>query len=224
MKIYFVNFNDTIKEQLKKSTIVHKHSLKLLQREDVNSKDLEGLIFYYLENRDDQNLMFIKEIQKENKINVKLVLVSSSLEIAVLAWRLNCFYFIQLPLNLIEIYKCIQNANERTSFSFQLKDGISTHYINENEVNFLRANGNYTSLHLKEGKSILVSKKIKYFDSLFSEIPGIVRIGKSFMLNIKHIKKVDKQNIHFLGTNAEQLKLSNLYISRINKLLTEYIL
>lgn len=222
MNLHFVNFSDEIKDELKDSSLGQNHSLTYSRALDIPDT-YEGLIFLFLIRKNEEQTAIIRDFQISKNKKCHLVLVSSFAEIAVLAWRLNCYYFIQLPFNMVEIRKCIEMASNRKTFSLSLKDGSTTHYISESEVNFLKADGNYTSLHLKGGRRILVSKKLKYFESIFSEVPGIVRIGRSFILNLRHILAIDDQLIRFQGAQSEQLKLSSRYISRIKKLLTEYI-
>lgn len=223
MKLYFINFPQKTKSSISKSPLETNHKLIWKESIDLEKRIDNALIFYYLIKKNDDDLSVIREFQSQNSQSSKLVLVSAFAEIAILAWRLNCFYFIQLPLNLVEIDKCIHRLSDRKPFTLSLKDGTDTHYISETDVNFLKADGNYTSIHLRGGKHILVSKKIKYFESLFSAVPGVVRIGRSFMLNLKQIKSIESQTIQFKGPESEQLKLSTRYLSRIKKLLSEFL-
>jgi DNA-binding LytR/AlgR family response regulator len=55
--------------------------------------------------------------------------------------------------------------------------------IDVSDVAFLKGDGNYTNIHLASGRSILSSRTLL----LFEEIPGLVRIHKSYLLNIAYI-------------------------------------
>ena len=58
------------------------------------------------------------------------------------------------------------------------------------DVMMLEGEGNYTYVHLSNGKKILLSKTLKEFCELFQQ-NGFARIRKSYLVNLNYLKEVD---------------------------------
>jgi DNA-binding LytR/AlgR family response regulator len=65
-------------------------------------------------------------------------------------------------------------------------DKIGKFTIDVADVAYLKGDGNYTNIYFASGRSILSARTL----FLFEEIPGLVRIHKSYLLNIAHIKQL----------------------------------
>ncbi len=81
-------------------------------------------------------------------------------------------------------------------------------YVFPNEVLLLKANINYTEIHLSCGKKFMLAKTLKEFYKEFQKF-GFFRVNRSVVINLNFIDNTDE---HF-----ENLKLKNelkLKISR----------
>jgi two-component system, LytTR family, response regulator len=58
------------------------------------------------------------------------------------------------------------------------------------DVMMLEGEGNYTHIHLSNGKKILLSKTLKEFCETFSQY-DFARIRKSYLINLNFLKEVD---------------------------------
>jgi DNA-binding LytR/AlgR family response regulator len=58
------------------------------------------------------------------------------------------------------------------------------------DVMMLEGEGNYTYVHLRCGKKILLSKTLKEFCELFQQ-NDFARIRKSYLVNLNYLKEVD---------------------------------
>ncbi len=58
------------------------------------------------------------------------------------------------------------------------------------DVMMLEGEGNYTYVHLINGKKILLSKTLKDFCELFQQ-NDFARIRKSYLINLNYLKEVD---------------------------------
>ena len=58
------------------------------------------------------------------------------------------------------------------------------------DVMMLEGEGNYTYVHLSNGKKILLSKTLKDFCELFQQ-NDFARIRKSYLINLNYLKEVD---------------------------------
>jgi DNA-binding LytR/AlgR family response regulator len=72
-----------------------------------------------------------------------------------------------------------------------LKINHKTHgIICLNEVILLRGDINYTTFHLKNGKTIMIAHTLKYFEDQLNKF-GFMRVHRAFLVNPKHILKYD---------------------------------
>lgn len=69
-----------------------------------------------------------------------------------------------------------------------------------NEVLLLKANINYTEIHLKCGRKYVLAKTLKAFYKEFEHF-GFFRINRSIVINMKFVSNTDEQ--------CESIKLKN---------------
>jgi DNA-binding LytR/AlgR family response regulator len=81
-------------------------------------------------------------------------------------------------------------ANFRTNFHPVIyTDRMKTSIVIK-DVMMLEGEGNYTHIHLSNGKKILLSKTLKEFCETFSQY-DFARIRKSYLINLNFLKEVD---------------------------------
>jgi DNA-binding LytR/AlgR family response regulator len=76
-----------------------------------------------------------------------------------------------------------------------------------NEVLFLKANINYTEIHLKCGKKIMLAKTLKEFYKEFEKF-GFFRVNRSVVINMKFVAKTDEQFQNLRLKNKLELTVS----------------
>ena len=81
-------------------------------------------------------------------------------------------------------------------------------FIHPGEIIYLKADSNYTHVHLRDRKNITVSKSLRTFDEGLGN-NSFVRISRSAIINTEYLKSVDRANRHcLLEVNGQQFKLS----------------
>jgi two-component system LytT family response regulator len=90
----------------------------------------------------------------------------------------------QMDLLLQNIRETIKPAVQRIA----LTTGDGMIFVPVDDIVYCEAESNYTSVALKDGKKILVSKVLKDIDETLSG-SGFYRIHNSFLINLNHIKK-----------------------------------
>jgi len=219
--VYAINFKDG--RQLADSL---EALLNVEVRFDIPEKEEKPFVLYYMpDNSPEEVLKLRKQLQRYGSSN--FVLASEKLEASLLAWRLNCLYFILMPLNTVELKKAIARHQEeqtaqKTEQNIQFRDEQGIHNVRVSDILFIKADGNYSHLHLKDDKRMVVSKQIQFIDQMLSDDASLVRIGRSFMINLSAIRKIEKGLIGFYES-SNQLKLSAVYIKRVKKLFIEYM-
>lgn len=65
--------------------------------------------------------------------------------------------------------------------------------INTNDILYLKADGNYTTIHLKNDISYCISKTLKEYEELLCEITTpFIRMHKAIIVNTMHIKYISR--------------------------------
>ena len=90
----------------------------------------------------------------------------------------------QMELLLQNIRETIKPTVQRIA----LTTGDGMIFVPVDDIVYCEAESNYTSVALKDGKKILVSKVLKDIDETLSG-SGFYRIHNSFLINLNHIKK-----------------------------------
>lgn len=76
------------------------------------------------------------------------------------------------------------------------------------DVVFLKANINYTEIHLDCGKKYVLAKTLKEFYKEFEQF-GFFRINRSIVVNLKYVTKTD--------AHYQSLKLKNTFYLHISR-------
>ena len=68
----------------------------------------------------------------------------------------------------------------------------------------LEAEGSYTKIFINDGSKLLISKKLKEFETIFEHNPNFFRTHRSHIVNLNAIKQYAKQDggIIILSNNA----------------------
>lgn len=80
----------------------------------------------------------------------------------------------------------LQNNSGKHKIALPTSDGLT--FINVHDIIRCKADGSYTHFFFKDGKKILVSKKIKEYEELLSPY-NFVRIHHSHMINLDEVSK-----------------------------------
>lgn len=181
------------------------------------------LIFIEKDNLSNRKLLWIL---KNKYSDMPLVLCSEDKNMASLAWQIDTLYFLQFPLSR----KSLANMNLRIDKSQQLElpkmkfnHQSGFHLIDHADICYCKSDGNYTEIILSNNKKIMVSKKIKDIADKMAVFPNLIRIGKSYLINLDNIRRVDESSIIFKGENAPiKIELSSVYLRRVKEVMLWY--
>jgi two-component system LytT family response regulator len=80
--------------------------------------------------------------------------------------------------------------------------------LETDDILYLTGEDNYTSFHFLKQKEIMVSKTLKDYEEMLDHF-GFMRIHKSTLVNLAHVKKViRKENVEVLMSNGVVLSVS----------------
>ena len=76
------------------------------------------------------------------------------------------------------------------------------------DILYLEADNSYTTFHFLDGKSVVATKNLGYYDDEFSE-EAFLRIHQSFMVNLNKVKSYLKaDNGYVILINGKPIKVS----------------
>ena len=137
------------------------------------------------------------------------VFVTAYNQYAIEALNTHASYYILKPVSIDELIKAVDyvvnikkkeqalentvlttnTAEKQGKITLPVQDGFEV--IAAEEILYCQADDNYTQIFLKDGKKKLISKTLKYFDELLSEL-GFLRSHKSHLINLDHIVQYKK--------------------------------
>ena len=108
----------------------------------------------------------------------------------------------------------IRNFNRPASAQHKLRVSTAGHvyYIDPTDIIRIESMSNYSKLFLTNGKSLIVSKVLAYFDAILTDF-HFVRIHRTHLVNVHYIHQYDHGNSSCIGLNNNEV----LPVSRSRK-------
>jgi len=114
--------------------------------------------------------------------------------------------------NIAEPLEKLEKLLARHSNNYENKIGIATTdkiiFINISDIVYCEANSAYTHVYLQDGRKMVASKPLGYFEILLSK-HRFFRIHHSYLINLNHIKEFQKNDGGYvIMENNKQLEVS----------------
>jgi two-component system LytT family response regulator len=170
-------------------------------------------------------------LQKLRPYNFKVVFITGFDSFAIKAIKFSATDYILKPVNETEFQQAIQRAveliekNENTqpqvnvlmdsikkegqNKKLVLRTSDSMHIVDVRNIYFCKSDNSYTTFYFEGGEKILVSKSLKDYESLLTDY-GFFRPHQRYLVNLNHIKKVDKSDGGFIiMKNKKEIPVSS---------------
>jgi len=195
-KISLASLKATFREPLK--------AIEFLNREKVD------LIFL------DINMPDISGIQLLQTLSPRplIIFTTAYSQYAVESYELNALDYLLKPVTferfLLAINKAAAalsgNSGMAEDAAVLIKSGPQTHRVKVSEILYLEKNGNYITVHLKDG-NILIRENM---GDIFDLVPAadFIRVHKSYVVGIRHISMIE---VHQLIVNGEKIPVGSTY-------------
>ena len=140
-------------------------------------------------------------------LNFALIFTTAYDKFAVKAFKFSAFDYLLKPIDNEEMIATIQKLEHRQTPSVHLQE--LKHNLRQNtpfnkltiattkgirffeikDIICMEADGNYSTIHLLNGDSVVASKTLGYFHELLGEHDTFFRTHKQFIINLSHIKE-----------------------------------
>ena len=116
-----------------------------------------------------------------------------------------------LDVNISTLLANLKNTN--THKKLVLPDGQGLTVVETEEIVRLESEGSYTVFYLTQGRKYMISKHLKEFENTLSDNAAFVRVHRSHLINMEHVKRYIKGE----GGYAVMSDASEVEISRRRK-------
>lgn len=165
----------------------------------------------------------IEEVNKFLNYRVRFIIISNSKEYSYDAIKCNVSDYIISPIDELELRKSILFIKERLpkknneENNLCLKSYNDFHYINLNDILYLKADNNTTDFHIKNGKTVTSYNTLKKFEDTLPSI--FKRIHKSYLVNSSYVTRVNfGKNLCKIRNVEEMLPFSKTYLENIRQI------
>lgn len=180
-------------------------------------------------------------LEQIDKVDFNVIFVTAYNQYAIKAFKYAAVDYILKPIDVTALYAAINRAElsipvgfdqrvaiAKESLAAELPLRIALNSIDsveivevENIIQFV-GEGNYTRVHLTNGKPILVSRSIKEYEELVQS-PLFFRCHKSHIINFNCVKRVDKHNSIMVMVDESEACISRRKKSEFFRLLESFL-
>ncbi len=186
------------------------------------------LVFLDIEMPGKNGIQLAEELVKQNN-EIYIIFITAFNNYAVKAFRLAALDYLLKPVKEKELKEALdkfrlhiddKKSIERLkslvdNFTVQMDNTLAiplNHGFEQIPIEAIvcfEADGSYTIIHLKDGKSRTISKNLKYFETKLTDFSCFVKVSRSFIINYNQLHFFDKSNrgiIHM--SNGRSINLS----------------
>jgi two-component system, LytTR family, response regulator len=153
-------------------------------------------------------------------LDFTLIFTTAYDKFAVKAFKFSAFDYLLKPIDDDELIATVQKLEHRQTPSIQIQalkqnlrlntpfnkltiaNARGIRFIELTDIISLEADGNYTTVYLLTGESVLASKTLGYFADLLSDNSLFFRTHKQFIINLSYIKE-------YLGGDYNSIVMQN---------------
>lgn len=150
-----------------------------------------------------------------------IIVLSNSKEAAYEAYQRGVSGFLLQPIIEFDLQKCLmryQKTHKSLAAKISIKSNGDYHFINPNDIIYLKADSNTTDFYLKNGKVISAFKTLKYYEQLLPFY--FFRVHHSYLINIDYVSRINLGKCNcYLDNNEIILPFSRTYKDNIDAIL-----
>lgn len=146
----------------------------------------------------------------KDEIQFNIIFTTAYNQYAIQAFKTSALDYLLKPIDPEELKETIERYKQKQLTTFHklqvaklsiahteriaIPDGNNLIMIEVNEILYLKADSNYTDIHLTNGKKYTTSRILKNFEETLSSYSQFFRCHKSYIINILHTLKFSRVN------------------------------
>lgn len=172
------------------------------------------LLFLDIEMAGMTGLEVLEKVRRNDRI-WRIVFVTSHKESKWDTIDLKTLAFLEKPIDRIGVEMCLRTVirENRENIDISFKTVRGEYFMKLDEIIFIRAQGNYVNLCLREGE-LMGYDSIK---TLEGQIQGttMLRVHKSYLANLQYVKKINRDELQM--TNGLHVPLGRKYYPSVKE-------
>ena len=197
-KISVASLKATFREPLKAIEFLNREKVDLIFL-DINMPDISGM-----------------QLMQTLSPRPLIIFTTAYSQYAVESYELDALDYLLKPITFERFLMAINKAAAALSSknttgmdedaAIFIKSGPQTYRVKVSEILYLEKNGNYITVHLKDG-NILIRENM---GDIFDLVPAadFIRVHKSYVVGIRHISMIE---VHQLIVNGEKIPIGSTY-------------
>jgi len=170
-------------------------------------------------------------------ITFEIIFVTAFDKYAIKAIELNAIDYLVKPIERKRLLNTIEKLHKKINEKKELKDYkylLSSIHKNEfkqivipelgdrrviaiNNIIAIEADGAYSKIHMKDNKTIVTSKNLKYFQEMLPDTNCFFRSHRTWIISLKHIQSINKSNLSLLLSNNISAKIARARFNDFEK-------
>jgi two-component system, LytTR family, response regulator len=168
----------------------------------------------------------------ENEITFKVIFTTAYSQYAIQAFKFSAIDYLLKPLNMELLKEAVERFHQKhekdslnlmalkhnlqnKSKKLALPQANGIRFINSDHIVYARGEGAYTELILQGGEKLLVSRNLKFIETLVEGLDFLFRCHKSYIVNTNFVSSYIKQDGGYLrmtdnseiGISADKVEL-----------------
>jgi len=197
-KISLISLKGTFREPIKAIEFLNREKVDLIFL-DINMPDISGM-----------------QLLQTLSPRPLIIFTTAYSQYAVESYELNALDYLLKPITFERFLMAINKAAAALSSknttgpdedaAVLIKSGPQTFRVKVSEILYLEKDGNYITVHLKDG-NILIRENL---GDVFDLVPAadFIRVHKSYVVGIRHISMIE---VHQLIVNGEKIPIGSTY-------------
>ncbi len=179
------------------------------------------LVFLDIEMPEQDGFQLIEKLPSYNR--PKIIFTTAYEQYAVKAFKVSAVDYLLKPIDIDELKTTVQRIEKEMNMAWKEamqrfreeshkklviphQSGIT--FLEESEIICLEANRNYTEIHIKKDKKIMVAKTLGDFEDLLTS-SSFFRAHRSFIINLQALEQwVNKDGGYLLMSNQLRVPLA----------------
>jgi two-component system LytT family response regulator len=166
----------------------------------------------------------ILDFFNDDEINFEIVFTTAYNEFALQAFKLSAIDYLLKPIQPemireavdrvihkfnksenIQRYNALkQNLDTESTKKVAVAIGQSIKFLDIDDIVFIKADGAYSEIVLKDDSKLVISKNLKHFEDILSFAKSFIRVHKSYLINTKYVSE-------YVKSDGGYLKLKDKY-------------
>jgi len=163
-----------------------------------------------------------------DEIHFEIIFVTAFDKYAIKAFELNAVDYLVKPVNRERLKEAVEKASDKINTQNKLREySILYESFQERkhtkiiipeqggkrileikDIICMEADGSYSKIYLTNDNTIIVGKNLKYFESTLRDIANFFRIHRAWLVNLDHIKSINKGSLRTVLSKGLEAKIS----------------